>query len=150
MTRSESGMLSRHATMGLLLLRATCALAWTPGALRLDRSVAARSGRRVACQRCSSRTFPARLSITRNGGGGGGSSTRHGAPNFATSMTPTTPTEAVVGGEDAERQGSSTEGQDAAAGEAVVTGGARTIVGVEVQPLLQPHMELLGSASRRK
>lgn len=143
-------MLSRHATMGLLLLRATAALAWTPSALRLYRLVAARPGRYVASQRCPSRTFPAGSSITRS------SNSRHGARTFGTSKMTATPVGAAVGDGGAEKKGSSTERrgvgehQDAAAATPAVVADASTIGGIEVQPLLQPHMELLGSAGRRK
>lgn len=149
-----TGMLSRQATMALLLLRATAALAWVPAALGLNRSVTAKSCRYVGSQRCRSRTFPPGSSITRNGSCSNTSS-RSGVRTFATSKTTISPTGAVVGDGGSDKQGFSTEGQgvgeqeDAAAASAAVTE-ANTIGGVEIQPLLQPHMELLGSAGRRK
>lgn len=125
-------MLSRHATMGLLLLRATASLAWTPAAVRLHRS--ARAGGN-GCRRCPA--APSAASSSRSS-----SSSRVRSLATATS----TPAGEAVGGEDTEKEGSESEigGQDAAVASAQVDGG------VEIQLLLQRHMEVLGSAGRKK
>lgn len=129
-------MLSRHATMGLLLLRATASLAWTPAAVRLNRSVAARSGGH-GCRRC-----PAAPSSSSRS-----SSSRGGARALATATS--TPAGATIDGEDGEKGGPGRPGSEVIGGQ---DAGASPQVygGVEIQPLLRPHMEILGSAGRRK
>lgn len=140
-----SNMPSFHATMGLLLLRVTSTVAWTPAAVRLNRVVAARS----TCRHCPRSPASARSSSS-------GSRSRRccsGGNGFRTFATvPPTATGAIIDGEGGNsegcRDGNAVGEQEDGAAAASVNG--KDFGGVEIQPLLQRHMETLGSAGRRK
>jgi len=137
----SSSMPSLHATMGLLLLRVMGTEAWTPSAVRLNRLVAARSICRHFPRPPAARSSPK-------------PSSNHSSSRFRTfaTATPTTAGE-VVDGESGKSEGS---GIESVAGEQEEVTPAATLDGdnfqgvVEIQPLLQRHMEVLGSAGRRK
>lgn len=141
-------MPSLHATMGLLLLRMTSTVAWTSSAVRLNRLVAARSN----CRHCPRPPAAARSSsLNRDSSNSCSSRFR----TFATA-TPTT-AGAVVDGDGGSSEGSRLgnveveQGEDAAAtATASPDGQDKDSHGVEIQPLLQRHMEVLGSTGRRK
>ncbi|CAM9530368.1 unnamed protein product [Scytosiphon promiscuus] len=154
-------MLSRHATMGLLLLRATSTLAWGPTSLRLTRS-----GRFAAdvCGRCRSRTSAATATtaaaapVHRSSSYGRSRSSRGSLRTFAT--TSTTRTGAAVRSEDGVKQGSSSgEVENGELQPGTASGVSSSQAGdgedtsstpVEIQPLLQHHMEILGSPAGKK
>ncbi len=134
-------MPSLHATMGLLLLRVTSTVAWTPSAVRLNRLVAGRS----SCRHCCLRPLAA--------GGSRGRSSSSCSSRFRT-FAPATTAGAVVDGEGGGSEGARTksvesEREDVPAIKSVESDG-KDFQGVEIQPLLQRHMEALGSAGRRK
>lgn len=149
-------MLSRHATMGLLLLRATSTLAWAPGAFRSNRSGRFAAG---VCGRCRSSTSTATATtaapVHRSWSNSRGSSSRGSLRTFAT--TSTTKTGEAVDSEDGAKQGSNSDvtgsGELPAGTASRVSSGEgedSTSTVIEIQPLLQRHMEILGSPTGKK
>lgn len=127
-------MLPRPIAMGLLLLRATAALAWAP-AVRLSRSAARSGGYAYGC-RHSQKTV------------GRSSSSRSSLSCLSPTSSAAARTAAVVGIDEGGKQGMGEVGEGQAAG-----GDGKNAAGAgraEIQPLLRSYMDTLESTNRRR
>ena len=150
--------------MGLLLLRATATLAWAP-AVRLGR-LPARSGACAEFRRNYRNTLPVATRIrTRTAGSSRSLWTRclsrspssassSSSDNGFTSAAGAATVPVVVSGEGEEEQIASDEDVGLRAGKQEEEEGERgsgaLLGGVEIQPLLRKHIDMLGPRGRRK